>query len=118
MDSIIVKVNDHITLNKGLTPDEGEIIFSILSDEFLKGNKVVLDFSGVEILTTAFLNVAIGNLYRDYTSAQLKELLSFNEDLPDSIALKIKQVTTAAKKFYLDEDEFNNIIDSALNEHN
>ena len=118
MERITIKVNDHITLNKGLTPDEGEIILQLLLKAFSNGEKVLLDFSGVEIMTTAFLNVAIGNLYSDYSSEQLKELLYFNDDLPDSIASKIKQVTTAAKKFYLNEDEFNNIIDSALNEHN
>ena len=118
MELTTIRVNDYITLNKGLTPDEGEIILQLLLKAFANGEKVLLDFSGVEIMTTAFLNVAIGNLYSDYSSEQLKELLSFNEDLPDSIASKIKQVTDTAKKFYLDEDEFNNIIDSALNEHN
>ncbi len=117
MEHITIKVNDYITLNKGLTPEEGEIILQLLLKAFSNGDKVLLDFSGVEIMTTAFLNVAIGNLYSDYSSDQLKELLSFNDDLPDSVAQKIKLVTDAAKSFYNDEEQFSNIIDKVLNEN-
>ena len=116
MDSYSLKINEHITLNKGVTPDEGEIIFQILSEQFSQGNKVILDFTGVEMMTTAFLNVAIGNLYKTYNSDQLKEMMEFN-GLTESIAMKIKQVTDAAKLFYLDEEKFSNIIDKVLNEN-
>lgn len=116
MDSYSLKINEHITLNKGVTPDEGEIIFKMLSEQFSQGRKVTLDFTGVEMMTTAFLNVAIGNLYKNYSSEQLKELMCFN-GLTESIAKKIKLVTDAAKSFYNDEEQFSNIIDKVLNEN-
>ena len=90
MNTIFIKLNDYITCNKGVTPDEGEPIYNHIVESLKKGDNVILDFSNVEMMTTAFLNVVIGNLYKDYTSEQLKSMLSF-ENLSESIAFRIKK---------------------------
>lgn len=117
MESITLLVNDYITLNKGVTPDEGELIFKKLYECFSEGSKVVLDFSGVEMMTTAFLNVAIGNLYKSYSSEQIKELLEL-KGLTAISARQIKKVTDTAKLFYRDEDKFNEEVDDVLHGSN
>lgn len=116
MDNIIVKVNDYVSCNKGVTPDEGQPIYDRLMRIFKDGNRAVLDFSGVEIATTAFLNVFIGNLYRTYTSDDLKGMLEL-ENVSPSTAFRIKKVTDNAKSFYRDEEKYNESVESVLNEN-
>ena len=99
MANITIKVNDYLTCNKGITPDEGEAIFKELIIAFGKGQKVVLDFADVEMMTIAFLNVSIGKLYETNTCEELKDKLSFYH-ISDATALKIKKVTDNAKSFY------------------
>lgn len=114
MNTIFIKLNDYITCKKGVTPSEGEPIYNHIVASLKKGDNVILDFSNVEMMTTAFLNVVIGNLYKDYTSEQLKSMLSF-ENLSESIAFRIKKVTDNAKLFYSNEDRFNQDIEEAIN---
>ena len=117
MKSLTIKLNDLISCNKGITPDEGQPVYDKLISSLKEGQKVVLDFKGVEILTTAFLNVAIGYLYKDYTSEELRELLSF-ESLNDTTARRIKKVTDNAKEFYKNQEEFNQMVKEVLDENN
>lgn len=112
-----IKLNDLISCHKGITPDDGEPIYNVIVDSLKEGTPVILDFEGVEMMTTAFLNVVIGNLYKDYTSDKLKTMLSFS-NLPDSIAIRIKKVTDNAKLFYKDQENYTKIIDAVINENN
>ena len=115
MDILKIKITDHISLNKGITPDEAEPLYQMEMDAFCSGRTVVLDFEGVEMLTTAFLNVIIGNLYKDYNSEELKSMLKF-EHLDEATAILIKKVTTNAKSFYNDEKDYSKIIEEVIHE--
>ena len=117
MKSLTIKVNEFISCNKGITPDEGKIIYDKLINAFSEGAKVVLDFSNVEMMTTAFLNVAIGNLYKTYKSEQLKEMLKF-EKVSEMTAFRIKKVTDNAKEFYKNQEEFSQNVKEVLDENN
>lgn len=115
MDILKIKITDHISLNKGITPDEAEPLYEMEMNAFRAGQKVVLDFEGVEMLTTAFLNVIIGNLYKDYTSEELKLKLGL-EHLDEATAIRIKKVTTNAKSFYNDEKDYSKVIEEVIHE--
>lgn len=73
----------------------------------------MLDFTGVELLTTACLNVAIGKFYKDYTSEQLQQLLKFC-NIDDITARRIKKVTTYAKVFYSNTEEYTKNVEEVL----
>lgn len=92
-------ISNEVTLNQGVSPTEGAPIYSQIVENISKGEQIVLDFANMSLTTTAFLNVVIGMLYKDYTSEQLKKYLSF-DNLTDEIAIRIKQVTDNAKLFY------------------
>ena len=117
MARILIRIDEFVTGHNGITPDEGEPIFSKIEDALKLGKKVEIDFSGVIMVTTAFLNVVIGKLYKDYTSEQLKALLSF-ANLQPSSAVRIKKVTENAKLFYKDEKRYNDIVERAANGDN
>lgn len=108
-----IKINDHITLNQGITSEEGEPIYKMIVDSLAKKEDVTLDFQDVTFLTTAFLNVVIGTLYKDYTSEQLQSKLHVL-NINDETAARIKKVTTNAKAFYENEAKFNEAVDSSI----
>lgn len=114
MDTTVIKLADFISCNKGITPDDGEPIYKKILESFQNQTSVNLDFDGVEMMTTAFLNVVIGSLYKDFSSEQLKSMLIFT-NLPQSIGTRIKKVTDNAKLFYKDEEGFNKVVEDVIN---
>ena len=109
-----IRINDFITLNQDITSEEGEPIYKNIMDSLSKGEDVTLDFQDVTFLTTAFLNVVIGTLYKDYTSEQLQSKLHVL-NINDETAARIKKVTTNAKAFYEDEAKFNQSVEEIIN---
>ena len=115
MNMAFVKIllREKVTDNMAVTPVEGQPIYEQIV-EFLKaGDTIELDFSDLQICTTAFLNVIIGNLYKDYTSELLKEKIKFQGlDMP--MRERIKKVSDRAKQFYKDQESYTNIIESSI----
>lgn len=108
-----IKVNEFVTLNQGVTSEEGLPIFERIMSSLKIGEKVELDFEGVTFMTTAFLNVVIGSLYKDYSSDQLKENLMLKSVSPET-AQRIKKVTDNAKLFYADQEGFNKSVEEVI----
>ena len=108
-----IKINEHVTLNQGITSEEGQPIYDMIVSSLSKDEEVTLDFSGMVFLTTAFLNVVIGTLYKDYNSQQLQSKLDIL-NINDETAARIKKVTDNAKSFYSDEDKFNQAVDEVI----
>ena len=109
----IIEINNYISMNQGITSEEGKPIYKLIIDSLSKNEDVILDFKDVSFLTTAFLNVVVGTLYKDYTSEQLQEKLHV-KNINDETAIRIKKVTTNAKAFYENEAKFNKTVDSSI----
>lgn len=108
-----VIIDNYVSLHQGITSEEGEPIYKLIADGLSKGENLVLDFSGITFLTTAFLNVIIGSLYKDYTSEQLQSKLRI-ENISKETAARIKKVTDNAKTFYSNEEKFNQAVDDSI----
>lgn len=108
-----ITIADEVTLNQGVTPEEGQPISERIHASISNGEPVVLDFARMQLITTAFLNVVIGTLYKDFSSDDLKKLLTF-ENLTEGIAMRIKRVTDNAKLFYENPGQFQKNVDSAI----
>ncbi len=80
-----VKIKEILGSDSALTPSSGELVYNILENEISSKKSISLDFNGIEIITSAFLNSAIGRLYSKYSSEDLNSLLSIvnisNDDL-------------------------------------
>lgn len=59
-----------------ISSEDGEKIYFEINKSFLNKEKVILDFSGIEITITAFLNSCIGKLYANFSSEEIKNLLT------------------------------------------
>lgn len=92
----IVYVKDIIKSKIAVSPDKGVILYRFLANSISENNKVKLSFDGVDDITTAFLNKAIGNLYNHFSSEILNENLSI-ADLDDLDKYLLKKVITRAK---------------------
>ena len=108
-----IKVRDLIKVDFAVTTEDGDVVFKILDRHFKDGEKTILDFSGIYILTTAFLNAAIGQLYSKYTSEDLSAYLKL-ENVKDSDKILFKTVTQRAKEYFADREGFEKNTDKAI----
>ena len=83
--------------------EDGQKVFDLITKAFSEDHKVVLSFQNVEMLTTAFLNTAIGQLYKDYSEEFIRENLSVI-DISESGKVSLKRVVITAKLFYKDPE--------------
>jgi hypothetical protein len=85
---------------------EGQKVFSMVKKAFEENRKVILSFLNIKILTTAFLNTAIGELYNNtdgFSEKLIRENLRI-ENLNESGIVMLKRVVETAKLRYNDPD--------------
>jgi hypothetical protein len=85
--------------------DDGEKVHARIGSAFRSGRSVRLSFRGVTDLTSAFLNVAVGQLYGEFTEEEIRAKLSVTDASPDDLEL-LKRVVDRAKEFFKDPDRF------------
>jgi len=85
--------------------EEGQKVYEHIKKAFEENREVVLSFLNIEMMTTAFLNTAIGQLYRDFSEEKVKEGLRV-ENISESGKVILKRVVDTAKLYYNDPDAF------------
>lgn len=58
-----LKISDIINSKSAILSETGELVFQEIKKYIDQDESVTLDFTGISTLTTAFLNLAIGQLY-------------------------------------------------------
>lgn len=102
-----LKVRELLGSNIAVATDAGDKVFKNLISLFEQDTKVALDFEGVTIITTAFLNAAIGQLYsqekfdRNFLNDSLKLINISPEDKP-----LFTMVVERAKEYFADKQKF------------
>ena len=83
-----------------VSSDDGQAVFEAVAGQLRAGHLVSLSFAGRAQVITAFLNVAIGQLYSGSIPwNELDARLSF-EDLGDGDREKIDMVILNAKRYF------------------
>lgn len=102
---IIIK--DTINTDFAVSTDNGNEIFKLLNDNLSKGNTVLLDFGGITLMTTAFLNAAIGQLYStsQFNSDFLNDKLKI-ENVNDYDRPLFALVIQRAKEYFANKRAF------------
>ena len=105
MKNLIIK--DIINSELAVSTENGEKVFDIVNSFLEKEEKISLDFSGITIMITAFLNAAIGKLYgkKRYTPEFLNEYLKL-ENVEKEDRILFKDVIQRAKEYFADKDSF------------
>ena len=112
MELVKIIVSEIISSDAAVSADSGDKVFERIDREI--GLKIVeLDFSNITMMTTAFLNAAIGQLYSKYTSEQLnKNLKLVNVDNDDKILFK--KVVERAKQYFADKSNLDDSVNKVF----
>ncbi|MEA5552883.1 STAS-like domain-containing protein [Anabaena cylindrica UHCC 0172] len=95
-----------------ITADGGQKLYDQIHSCLLTGNPVKIDFRGVKVFASPFVNFAFGQLLKDIPAEKLNQLLEFtflNEDGSDVI----NHVMANAKRYYSDE-KYRNAVDTVI----
>ena len=93
--------------------EDGEKVLSQIKKGIIERKNIILSFQNVEMLTSAFLNTAIGKLYGEYDEKTIKQYLSV-EEITDNEKLLLKRVVDTAKAYYRDPDQFEKSIKTIM----
>lgn len=96
---ILVKVKDVINKKIATNPTGGEKVFDLIKHTIDKGDCVTLSFDGIELMTTAFLNTALGKLYEIFDETIIKEKLII-VGIDDDDKHIVDRVVKVAKGYY------------------
>jgi len=107
-------IRDFIQGNTALAPSKGYPIHDTIKDAIEKKETVFLNFQGMELMTTAFLNAAIGKLYAEFTSEILNQYLKIKYISPTDVVL-LKKVIDTAKLYFRDPEGYERHIKEKLN---
>lgn len=102
-----LRIIDIIKTNFAVTTDDGDKIFDLLDQNFSNKTSVILDFEGITLMTTAFLNSSIGQLYSNnkYSSEFLNKnlkIVNIQEQDKSLFAIVVKR----AKEYFADRQGF------------
>jgi len=103
---MLVNIKEILNSDSALTPSSGELIYNIIEEEIASKRTISLDFKGIEIITSAFLNSAVGRLYSKYSSSELNSVLHIVNIPSDDLQL-LKKVIERAKEYFKDQKSFN-----------
>ena len=116
MEQAIVKSVYQIVGNEiCVEAEDGLKVSTIIRDFISNKKKIQLSFLNVKMLTSAFLNTAIGILYKDFSDEDIKTYLSVI-DIDSTDAVLLKRVVETAKTFYSDSDRIRNSLKEILEE--
>jgi len=110
MNSITINIVNTIGDVYGVEAEDGQKVFELILKAFNENKKVHLSFQNIEMLTTAFLNTAVGQLYKDHSEDFIKANLSVS-DLTESGKVALKRVVITAKLYYKDPEALQRSID-------
>ena len=98
---IITIVGDPICVSA----DDGQKVHDKIVPLLREGRKVALSFQGVDILISAFLNAAIGQLYGEFSDDQIRDLLSVRDMTPEDMGI-LKRVVSNAKRYFANRQSY------------
>lgn len=87
----------------GVEAEDGQKVYELIVKVLSEKRKVTISFQNIQMLTTAFLNTAIGQLYRDFSEDFIRENLTVSE-ISDSGKVALKRVVDTAKLYYKDPE--------------
>jgi STAS-like domain of unknown function (DUF4325) len=83
-----------------VSTEDGNKVHQVVYNEIKKGNRVKLSFSGVTRMTTAFLNAALGQLYGEFSEAEIRIHLAPPIDTEAWQLNRLKLVVDRAKAYF------------------
>lgn len=117
--SVEVLIKDLIKTNFAVTTDDGNEVFNIVSQNLTNKESIILDFNGINLMTTAFLNAAIGQLYsnKEFSSDFLNSNLKL-KNVPKQDKALFSMVVKRAKEYFANKESFEKNTNDSIYGHN
>ena len=115
MKKVNINIFGEIGNKMCVSTEDGEKIYSLIKKAFDKKISVEISFLNIEIITSAFLNAAIGQLYGKYEESFIKKHLSV-KDIMDEDKFLLKRVIERAKEYFADKRNMKKAIAKGLKE--
>lgn len=105
MKEMPINIFELISSKAAVSSEDGEMLYR----QIIKGLKkedivILLNFANIDLITSTFLNAAIGQLYNDYDSPFLREKLKIKNMPPEDVQL-LKKVIERAKEYFKDKNK-------------
>ncbi|MBJ7675562.1 STAS-like domain-containing protein [Weissella confusa] len=102
IDKTIVKVSNVINSEIAVTNSDARTLFDLIQTNINNNVVSILDFSDIQTLTTAFLNISIGNLYSIAEPDDLSNLVQIDPEAIKPLQYeKVIEVIQNAKQKHL-----------------
>ena len=88
-----------------VSSDDGQKIYDAVAAALESDRVVEISFQGIEDLTSAFLNVAIGQLYGGFSEESIKARVKITEIAPEDLQT-LKRTVDRAKEYFRDPERF------------
>lgn len=111
---ITIRAADVIGSPLGVSSDDGQQLHDRVAPMLKEGRKVVLSFAGIEILISAFLNAAIGQLYGEFSEQAIRDQLTVRDMSSEDLAL-LKRVVENAKRYFANRESFDHAWNEEVN---
>ncbi|OQA01796.1 MAG: hypothetical protein BWY70_00249 [Bacteroidetes bacterium ADurb.Bin408] len=97
--AITINILNETGSNLAVTQQSGQLVFDKINKALTRGLIVNIDFLNIELITPAFLNAAIGQLYSKYSSNELQEKIKLQNVLQDDLGL-FQKILNNAKVYF------------------
>ena len=84
---------------EGIDAEDGQKVYDLIIKAFFQSKKVILAFDNMEMLSEEFLQTAVGQLYENYSHADIKKNMCI-ENILFSGKLALKRVVDRAREIY------------------
>ncbi|MEH2068843.1 MAG: STAS-like domain-containing protein [Nostoc sp.] len=108
---MVYKIYD-IVGEYAITADGGQKLYDQIHPLLLAGEPVELDFTGVKVFASPFVNFAFGQLLKDIPADKLNQLVEFTSLNADGYDV-LEHVMANAKRYYSDE-KYRTAVDTAI----
>ena len=92
---------------------DGEKVFELLAAALENERKVALSFRNVDVLSPAFLNTAIGQLYGPFPEEKIRSSIRLEDMKPDDQEM-LKRVVENAKCYFRDPEGFDQAYEEVM----
>lgn len=93
-----IRIVDIVDSSVAVSTEKAQRVYKLLARKLRAREAVELSFEGVDAVITAFLNTAIGQLYKEFSDKEIRTYLHI-EASPEIRAM-IKSTADNAKRFF------------------
>jgi hypothetical protein len=112
----IIKIAGMIGSPYCVDTEDGQKVYEAIVPLLEDGDKVILSFEGVNLTITAFLNVAIGQLYGKFSEETLERLLLPPQNISPNDLELLKFAINGAKRYYKNPQLYDKLWDEFADE--